>query len=206
MIERNDLIPSVREAYRKYNGTIASDFNQIGVRFPSGPDSDTFNDFFLLYLPAEDRLFMYAGTTDPGKNATLKQPGGAAHLCEGFHPDMWVIDMHANDKPKFRHEAFCQRPQFGCKPVKIWRDRNRNGLEDEHVYETRNDIGLNKHRASAIRIVESIGDYSWACQVAQNVSDHEMELRIAKELDRYSKKPRCLFSYLLCLNTDIPEL
>ena len=201
MIEVNYMIPFIEKMYEKHGMPIDPEFNQIGIRNPADKNLDVLNDTFLLYLPSKKIIYAYPGTTDPGKNATSTKDGGAANLCEGAWPDMWVLDMHAPNIPSFKHMAFCQRPQYGCKKVKIWRDRNRNFTDDDNSYEMRNDIGLNKHRAAKHSLIKVIGDYSWACQVARNVQDHEQEVAIAQQLSSFKKNRWRTFSYLL-INID----
>lgn len=205
MTERNDLIPQIEAMYKKYGGVLDPEFNQFGIRNPENQNKDIFNDTLGIYLPKEKKVLIYTGTTDPGTSCTFKKSGGAAHMCEGFHKDIWVLEIHAKiSNPKFAHEAFCQRPEHETGPVKIWRDVNKNYIEDDNVYQSGNWFGINKHRASKLYVVHEIDDYSWGCIVAQDAKDHEKEVEIAKQTQKYKKDKFCKFSFCLGrLDSDI---
>lgn len=50
---------------------------------------------------------------------------GAAHLCIGHHPNIWIIDIHAKGSPA-AHRALCQ---YG-NAVKIWRGVDKDGVRN----------------------------------------------------------------------------
>ncbi|EMO26203.1 hypothetical protein LEP1GSC170_1485 [Leptospira interrogans serovar Bataviae str. HAI135] len=91
---------------------------------------NTFNVYDdLLFLLKSDEFKVFKGTVDPGRKYTLApmNPNGCAHLLNGLY---WFGRALHKDEP-----AFAQ-----AKPVKIWRDRNRNnenddGFEEEGFFE-----------------------------------------------------------------------
>ncbi|WP_078125875.1 hypothetical protein [Leptospira alexanderi] len=91
--------------------------------------ANTFNKYDdLLCLVKGDELKVFVGTVDPGRKYTESpmNPRGCAHLLSGLH---W-----------FKRELHKGEPAFAqAKPVKVWRDRNRNnenddGFEDEDFF------------------------------------------------------------------------
>ena len=161
---------------------VPREVNLIGLRDPRFQMDDVFNDRFGIWVPKRDLLMFTTATTDPGKKATLDKEGGAAHLADGFHSMIWAVDYHAANLPDFKHLAFCSRREMGCKPTRIWRDRNRDTIRDVRDDEEIGYFGINGHRASVQRDVQGIGLYSYGCQVVRNAADFEKIRLIAAEV------------------------
>lgn len=197
--QKNELLPQLVSLYEKYNGTM-SDINIFGIQDESDQDKDFWND--LLGLNIGSNIWLWKGTTNPGKLA-VDHEGGAAHVCYGFHKDIWIKDFHAPNNPSFRHEALCQRGWLGTKPITIWRDVDKNFIQNEHdPIMSGVDYCINFHRASLVRDVPVIGDYSAGCQVTQHAQDFINILSIIKETDIFKNNPKYLFSYLLTNKKD----
>ena len=178
---------------------VPREVNLFGLRDPERQKEDVFNDWFGVWIPNRHIVMMTKATTDPGIKATNEKEGGAAHLDAGFHPMIWAIDTHAASIPAFAHEAFCSRRERGCKPTRIWRDRDRDTkLGDKDVYET-GYFGINGHRASALRDVAEIGLYSFGCQVSDNKKDFEEILKAAKE----SCGANYLYDYMILMREEL---
>jgi hypothetical protein len=164
-------IEELKQAYEKQGGEWEL-FNIFGIRTEEEQEEDIFNDF--IGVATDSVILIFPGTTDPGWKATEEHEGGAAHLCLGFHQDIWMIGIHAKSTP-FAHEAF---RQIGNK-VKIWRDANRDGTYEGGEPIQTGYFGINLHRAS-IHGSELIGPYGEGCQVLKNPDDLKTILDMAK--------------------------
>ncbi|HOO52478.1 MAG TPA: hypothetical protein PLK94_14470 [Alphaproteobacteria bacterium] len=173
----------VIKAYMR-RGVEIGPFNLFGIRYSENQKADVFND--IIGCIADGILYYFDGTTDPGRRATENRSNGAAHLCLGYHPDIWHIGIHGKKNPAFAHEAFVQT----AGPVTIWRDKNRNYEQDDFDMIEKGYFGINLHRAS-IHGSDVIGPYSEGCQVTSEPDSLEMLLNLAKESGE--KK----FSYML---------
>lgn len=116
----------------KYNYTVGKDFVIFGIR-GAVPDSDgdlipspqTFDKYDdTIGFLNKDSCHVYLGTVDPGKKYT-DQPmnvNGCAHMVNGFYD--YKRGIHID------HPAFIQAGK-----IKIWRDKNRNGINDDGIIE-----------------------------------------------------------------------
>lgn len=116
---------------------------QVAISVSNPPQPNTYDDVVGYFGPA---LAVYQGTVDPGRTWTLKpmRAGGCAHLCDGG-PYLQRIGRHKG-KPAFTQAG----------PVKIWRDRDRDGGQDPAEvahWETGN--GLDVHRMGAQPTVDA---------------------------------------------------
>lgn len=99
-------------------------------------------------------------TTDPGYyflKTKLLNPKGCAILCEGQH-----IKMFTNGKHNGKYEALVQ-----YKPVKVYRDSNKDNILDENVIDT-GMFGINLHHGYNSYVVFN---NSAGCQVLKSPSD-----------------------------------
>lgn len=200
-MSRNELYESLRSLYALY-GAPWDEVNLFGVRNPADQKLDVFNDW-LGIADREGNVRVFKGTTDPGKSATRDTAGGAAHLCLGYHPDLWVVDTHSPSKPAFAHEAFCSRQHLGCARQRIWRDRDRNYRQDPADPVQFDYFFINLHRAS-IRGSEHIGPYGEGCQVLSRPDDLAEMLGMAKATRRYQELgQRATFAYFLFDTTQL---
>lgn len=200
IIKRNDLLPKIQDLYKK-NNVAMKEINIGGIGDDTCQNKDIFNDYFWLNIG--QNLWFWKGTTNPGKHTTEVKEGGGAHLCYMYHEAIWALDIHAANNPSFKHEALCQREEKGCKPVKIWRDVNRDYTQEATDLVQTGFFGINFHRASAIKVVEAIGDYSAGCQVSQDVKDFNFVLNTIKEKMTGMKNIKYLFDYLLVKKEEI---
>ncbi|HOW81358.1 MAG TPA: hypothetical protein PK573_02255 [Spirochaetota bacterium] len=179
----NIILSELRRAYVRRGGSW-NKINIFGIQNEGDQALDSFND--LIGFECDGSVRVFPGTTDPGIEATEKKSGGAAHLCLGYHRDIWMIGIHAKSNQAFAHEAFIQTGN----EVVIWRDRDRDGVQDETDPVERGYFGINLHRAS-IHGSKIIGAYSYGCQVLQNPADLQIILSIAKQTGQRT------FSYML---------
>lgn len=194
LIQRNDLLEQLKTHYSTYNG-IMKEINIFGIQDESDQDKDVWNDWLGLNI-GED-VWLWVGTTNPGKNA-LNHGGGAAHVCYGFHDSIWIKDFHAPNNPSFKHEALCQRSWLGTKAITIWRDIDKNFVQSEHdPVQSGVDFCINFHRASVQKDVPVIGDFSAGCQVTQHAQDFIDVMNKIKQTEAFKNNPKYLFSYLL---------
>ena len=199
IVDRTDLIQNLKNVYVKYNAPI-KEINVFGIRDESNQSDDLFNDW--LGIMTSDKVYIWKGTTDPGINS-LNKSGGAAHLCPGYQPDIWVIDTHAKTNPLFAHKALCSRPNLGCLPTKIWRDANKTTHKDEQEKGQSGYFGMNFHRASAVRLEQKIGLYSEGCQVTQDKKDFDFCMNLILNSQTYLTNNKATFSYMLILSGEL---
>ena len=182
MIRRDEWNETLLPTMFAERGIPVKKVNPFGLRDESGQKDDVFNDWFGIWVPEEGAVYLSVATTDPGIEATKNKEGGAAHLCLGHHPDIWIIDTHAANVPAFAHLAFCSREEAGCKPTKIWRDVDRDTVKSKKDREEKGFFGINGHRASRYSDLPHIGPYSYGCQVVQHRDDFDVMLSIAQRI------------------------
>jgi hypothetical protein len=176
--------------YYNQNNIEIEEINIFGVRYEVNQHLDLWND--LLGIWTVHNVYCWTGTTDPGKHATETSKKGAAHLCSGYHKNIWMVGIHAQNNPKFAHQAL---RQLGNK-VKIWRDINHNYENDEKIYEY-DYLGINWHRASKYNNLLEIGPYSEGCQVTRNIDDFKFGMNLILNSKKYKENEKCKFSYML---------
>ena len=148
----------------------AGDFNLnlIGIR-----NSDTgskvtnqFDDTFFIAYKDEGKykVLNYACTTDPGAH-WQKLPMdeiGTASLVPNQYRSTWKIDLHQG-----LYKALKQ-----CKPVDVYRDKNKDMSYDRHIEDETNGIyGINIHRANKMMVSQIVDKWSAGCQVIQDPKD-----------------------------------
>lgn len=181
------------------------EINLFMIRNEDGQNSDGINDVFGIWNNKLNKIFIMKGSSDPGKYWTEfggagKYRKGVAHMCYGYHPKIWCVDKH-----KGKYRALCNRRWKGCKPIKFWRDANKNYIKDAGEKVEKGWIGLNLHRMK--RWVEStkVGKYSAGCQTVANPKDYDEMIQIvcASDMYRKTKKPT-LFSYNIFAVNEAP--
>ena len=195
MVEMTRILPDLKRIYEKYNAPLA-EINLFGIRHNQDQNKDVWND--VLGLMEKDTVVIWQGTTDPGKTATETKDGGAAHLCLGYHPDIWQVGIHAATNPAFAHRALVQTGN-ACR---IWRDVNRNYVDDDNKIEE-GYFGINFHRASVQKDLDTIGLYSFGCQVTRSHVDFERIMKVIMDSKTYKNNPQARFSYLLISETEL---
>ena len=108
--------------------------NIIGVR-RDNQGSNTFDDFLLVMYREEETMVSHRwqATTDPGKYWLMNpmNPKGTAVLVPGQYRGTWQLGKHQNN-----YEALVQ-----SKPVKVWRDNNKDEVIDYENIKTMIDEG-----------------------------------------------------------------
>lgn len=120
--------------------------NIVGVRNSATDDivTNKFDDKMTISykVNGEWNFHSYDCTTDPGKYwvDNLMNPDGVAIVVPGQYRGSHKIGLHQG-----KYEALRQ-----CKPLKVWRDDNKNNVYD-HISEDIQDgvFGINIQRASS---------------------------------------------------------
>lgn len=143
--------------------------NIIGVR-RDNQGTNTFDDYLLvMYRDKEEMITQHwEATTDPGKYwlENPMNPKGTAVLIPGQYRGTWKIGKHQNS-----YEALVQR-----KPVKVWRDNNKDEVIDYESFSTLNPVdegffGINIHRSNPYTESYVVNKWSAGCQVFKRVQD-----------------------------------
>lgn len=165
----------IKDLYLK-NGIQPTNFNLFGIRNSEDQNKDFFNDYIGFFTDIDSDIALYRGTTDPGIYWTLNAEinKGAAHLCVGYHENIWVIDKH-----KGLYTALCNR--WNCNKTKVWRDLNKDTGFDIKIDKIESGrFGINLHRADALHKLNYIGRYSAGCQVIQSANNFDIIIEKAK--------------------------
>ena len=132
--------------------------NIIGIRSAGARITNAFDDLLVVVYKNNKgwQRIMYQVTTDPGEYymKNLGTPRGTAILVPGQYKGAYKIDKHRG-----KYEALCQR-----KPVKVYRDRNKNNVYDWDVNTLEEGLfGINIHKAG--RDSKRVDMWSAGCQV-----------------------------------------
>lgn len=135
--------------------------NIIAERILPGRPNEWDDLLHVVYrVGGQWRHHRYAATTDPGAHWIRHSSRGAASLVPGQYRGAWEPGLHRG-----RYRALCQRL-----PVKVWRDRNRDGSPEKTMVYT-GIFGINIHRASIVRDVPTVDEYSAGCIVVRNAAE-----------------------------------
>ena len=172
--------------------------NIVGVR-----NSDTNNEVTNKFddkltvsysVGGEMKYFEFKATTDPGQywEKNLLNKDGVAILVPNQYRGSHEIRKHQG-----RYEALCQK-----KPVKVYRDKNKDGKYDmleENIQE--GIFGINIHKAGKFANGSTqIDKWSAGCQVFSKQTDFEQLMELAyKAKDLYGNS----FTYTLIESKDI---
>ena len=154
-----------KKGYRWFEG---GDYNLniVGIRNSEtgGNVTNKFDDWVTLSYSVGGQLKYeeFEATTDPGSHweRNLLNKDGVAILVPGQYRGSHKIGLHQG-----KYEALCQK-----KPVKVYRDNNKDGKYDmleENIHE--GIFGINIHKAG--RDSKQIDKWSAGCQVIANESD-----------------------------------
>lgn len=136
----------------------------LGVR--STEDTpNKFDDKFYVFK-GEDFQWVTSGTTNPGKSGLLNpvnKKGTAIVKSEEWYYDVWKLGKHKNKIP-----AYVQN-----KPIKYYRDNNKNLKSEEIGRLYTGMIGINLHTTTYLEenfknkyfSTEEINSWSLGCQV-----------------------------------------
>ena len=186
-----------KKGYRFFESGIYN-LNIIGVR-RSTVEINKFDDYLLLIYktsPSNWVFKTYPITTDPGTYWLLNptNPKGTAILIPDQYRSTWKIAKHQG-----KYEALCQR-----KPVKVWRDDNRDRVLD--FYSSPEDegyFGINIHRSNPYTESSQVDKWSAGCQVFKKAANF-------KEFMNYCNKSASMygdgFTYTLLEELDFRTL
>jgi len=151
--------------------------NLIGVR----RDNEGTNEFddFMLVLYREEELVVqkrYPITTDPGQYwlENPMNPKGTAVLVPDQYRGTWKVGKHQNN-----YQALVQ-----CKPVKVWRDNNKDNIIDYNNITLISDkgyFGINIHRSNPYTESYVVNRWSAGCQVFKKIEDYNNFMELCKE-------------------------
>lgn len=189
----NDVtVEKVIDAYHRcgYPLYINGDYNLniFGIR-DNEEVADEFNDLICLLYKVDGKwvLKKYPATTDPGLyyRKKLLNPNGTAILQDGYYKSTWQLGLHRG-----KYTALVQR-----RPVKLWRDGNRDNKLDRKGKTYEELAGINIHHAALNGTAASnIGSHSAGCQVIATITDWDEFIGIVlKSAKIYGKT----FSYAL---------
>ena len=146
----------------------------IGVQ----SQEDAYNSFDDKFYVFDGNLFrqVSSGTTNCGSRAlkhfdNLGLTGAAVWLTDQFIEDCYVKGMHKASRPGGGMRALRQN-----KPIKYFRDSNRNEKAEQIGPMQEGVIWANMHGVSydpfSERVLNTIGGWSFACQVWNRMSDY----------------------------------
>ena len=169
------------------------DVNIVGVRNSATGQTVTnvFDDWLTVSYKenGEWKFHVWAATTDPGKKGVKEyhNAAGVARLVEGQYRSSHIIRLHQG-----KYEALGQN-----KPVKVYRDANRDMTYDEAKVQE-GVFGINIHKAGADSTY--VENWSEGCQVFKKSADFEAFMTICrKSRDIHGNS----FTYTLIESTDI---
>ena len=143
----------------------AYNLNIIGVRAAGHNVTNSFDDVLVLTYKSPTGQWqrqIYNITTDPGRYYVLNPctRKGTAILVPGQYRGAYKIDKHRG-----KYLALCQR-----KPVKVYRDNNRNEIYDWDPNTLEEGLfGINIHKAG--RLSKRVDTWSAGCQVLASETD-----------------------------------
>ena len=183
----------VQDAGHKVFTTGDYNLNIVGVRTASRTSNAFDDNLFCVYRAEEEwKLWHWYITTDPG-TYYLENPmnvNGTAILCAGQHRGAWQFGVHRSKYP-----ALVQQ-----KPVKVWRDSNRDAtinLDIPNPVAQEGFWGLNFHRSSN-KGSTKVGKWSAGCQVFAHPTDFIQFLGLcSKQIENSPGKSWDTFTYTL---------
>jgi hypothetical protein len=169
------------------------DVNIIGIRNASTGQTVTnvFDDALTISYKENGvwKFHSWAATTDPGKKGVKEyhNAAGVARLVEGQYRSSHIIRLHQG-----KYEALGQN-----KPVKVWRDANKDLVYDENKIQE-GVFGINIHKAGADSTY--VENWSEGCQVFKKSADFESFMKICRKAkDIHGNN----FTYTLISSSDI---
>jgi hypothetical protein len=169
------------------------DVNIIGIRNASTGQTVTnvFDDLLTISYKENGvwKFHSWAATTDPGKKGVREyhNAAGVARLVEGQYRSSHIIRLHQG-----KYEALGQN-----KPVKVWRDANKDMVYDENKIQE-GVFGINIHKAGADSTY--VENWSEGCQVFKKSADFESFMKICRKAkDIHGNN----FTYTLIKSSDI---
>lgn len=169
------------------------DVNIVGIRNASTGQvvTNVFDDLLTISYKENGvwKFHSWAATTDPGKKGVKEyhNAAGVARLVEGQYRSSHIIRLHQG-----KYEALGQN-----KPVKVWRDANKDMVYDENKIQE-GVFGINIHKAGADSTY--VENWSEGCQVFKKSADFEAFMKICRKAkDIHGNN----FTYTLIKSSDI---
>ena len=188
-----------RKGYKYFTSNKGFDVNIVGIRNSDtkGRVTNAFDDNITISYKTPEGEWMYHEyrcTTDPGSHweKNLLNKDGVAILKPGQYRGSHKIGLHQG-----KYEALRQQ-----KPVKVYRDNNKDGKYDmieENVHE--GIFGINIHKAGKfVNGSTQIDKWSAGCQVFSKESDFNEFMEICRKArDVWGNS----FTYTLIESNDI---
>jgi hypothetical protein len=155
--------------YCKAQGFTIEDFNIIYIeggntdlKTKNADLLDEWNDVRCVITGDGLVLMSAQATTEPGAKYTFSpmDPRGAARLALGEHKDCWTFGNHNGQ------DALVQ-----AAPIKIYRDKNKDGLRTGDLLTVEANRGLNQHTTGRI-LPDKVGGWSAGCLVGRYTKTH----------------------------------
>ena len=186
------------KGYRWFEGGNYN-LNIVGVRNSETNNvvTNKFDDCLTVSysINGENKFHCFDATTDPGTHweQNILNKDGVAILVPGQYRGSHKIGLHAG-----KYEALRQQ-----KPLKVYRDKNKDGIYDmvaENIHE--GIYGINIHRATKWEGKKStqIDKWSAGCQVIAANDDFKLFMELVNES---SKLYGNSFTYTLIESKDI---
>ena len=171
------------------------DVNVVGIRNSSTGKKVTnvFDDWMTISYKEGGvwKYHIWACTTDPGTKAVKEfhNPNGVARLVPNQYRGSHIIRLHQG-----KYEALGQD-----KPVKVWRDKNKDMTFDEATIQE-GVFGINIHRSNPTTESAYVENWSEGCQVFKRVKDFNEFMTVCrKSKDILGNR----FTYTLLESSDI---
>ena len=181
------------KGYVWFEGGLNYDVNIVGVRNSSTGTvvTNAFDDTLTLSYKVDGvwKFHTWSATTDPGKKGVMEfhNSAGVARLVPGQYRGSHTIRLHQG-----KYEAVCQ-----AKPVKVYRDANRNlTYEESQIQE--GVFGINIHKAGADSTY--VENWSEGCQVFKKSADFNAFMAICNKAKAIHGNS---FTYTLLESKDI---
>lgn len=165
--------------------------NIIGIRAKGASITNRFDDVIVLDYKNDKGKWcrdIYKATTDPGLYymKSLASKKGCAIMVPGQYRSLWKLGYH-----KGQYLALVQN-----KPVKVYRDGNKNDIYDLNSKTIEEGIyGINLHHAGNDSI--TVDKWSAGCQVIARLRDFQQLMKTCM------KQPSNTFTYTLLREEDL---
>lgn len=198
MFTREQVEAAVKtKGYAWFEGAKDFDVNIVGIRntTPSVGKKVTnvFDDWMTVSYKEGGlwKFHIWACTTDPGTKAVkeFSNPNGVARLVPNQYRGSHIIGLHQG-----KYEALRQ-----AKPVKVWRDKNKDMTFDETVVQE-GIFGINIHRSNPKTESQFVENWSEGCQVFKRVKDFNLFMEICNKAKTIHGNS---FTYTLITSGDI---
>lgn len=163
---------TIEELKSEFNRLGYKWFDFMGIAIRSKENiPNKFDD--LIGFVDKDTITWSTGTTNPGTKPLLapSNPLGVALVVPGQYIDTWELGKH-----KGKYDAWKQ-----IKPVKFWRDNDKDKIAESQgkIYE--GIIGINWHRANENAQSENVENWSEGCFVQNNPDQYDTFIKASSE-------------------------